>query len=103
MRPTFYYHPRMLEYDFGPQHPFRPERLALCVELLSHYRIEPVDPGVATEADALRVHSTDFLETFKLADRAISGGNDMRSEKLSDAVIEHGFASGDNPPFPNMW
>lgn len=93
----------MLEYDFGPQHPFRPERLALCVELLSHYGIEPVGPGVATEADALRVHSSEFLETFRLADRAISGSNDMRSEQLSDAVVEHGFASGDNPPFPNMW
>src|SRR5438874_1163525 len=37
----------MLDYDFGPQHPFRPERLVRCVELLSRYGIEGTDPGIA--------------------------------------------------------
>ncbi len=104
MRPTFYYHPRMLAYDFGPQHPFRPERLQLCVELLSHYAIECKDPGVANEKDALRTHSKEYIETFKQIDKLIAGLDDLNDEEFEkSAVIKHGFASGDNPPFHGMW
>src|SRR6476619_1474388 len=104
MRPTFYYHPRMLAYDFGPQHPFRPERLELCVELLSHYGIQCIDPGVATEEDALRVHSKEYIETFKEINKLLAGLDDLSDQELEkSAVLRHGFASGDNPPFVKMW
>jgi acetoin utilization protein AcuC len=109
MRPTFYYHPRMLEYDFGPQHPFRPERLVHCVELLGRYGIEPVDPGTATEEDALRVHSAEYIDTFKKVDASVSKDEGLGLDKLSDRDFEaspvwkHGFATGDNPPFSGMW
>ena len=109
MRPNFYYHPRMLEYDFGPQHPFRPERLQRCVELLSRYGIETTDPAGATEEDALRVHSKNYIETFQEVDRRITQDKDLGLELLDDIrfesspIMQHGFASSDNPPFPGMW
>ena len=34
MEAPFFYHPRMLAYDFGPHHPLKPERLRRTVELL---------------------------------------------------------------------
>ena len=99
----------MLAYDFGPQHPFRPERLQRCVELLSRYGIETTDPGIATKEDALRVHSKEFIETFKEVDRRMTENQDLGLETLDDILLEaspiikHGFASSDNPPFPGMW
>ncbi len=99
----------MLEYDFGPEHPFRPERLARCVELLSRYGIVCEDPGVASDADALRVHSQDYLTTFRQVDELASspGSFERAIEKVVDLEASpyfcHGFLSGDNPPFPGMY
>lgn len=103
MRPPYYYHPRMLAYDFGPQHPFRPERLARCTELLSRFGVEPVDPGVASLDDALRVHSAEYLNLVRRLDERIRGSELEVSREEYDALTSAGFLSGDNPPFPGMW
>lgn len=91
----------MLEYDFGPQHPFRPERLARCVELVSRFGLETADPGPATEADARLVHPAEFLDALRLGERL------TRRESLSAAEVQlldrHGLLSSDNPPFPGMF
>lgn len=91
--PRFYYHPRMTEYDFGPKHPLKPERLSRTIALLEAVvpDIEILDPGLALESDVLRVHSPEYLETIQ----ALSNGmcvEDMR-----------GFGPGDNPPFHGMY
>jgi acetoin utilization protein AcuC len=91
----------MLAYDFGPQHPFRPERLGNCVELLSHYHLETTDPGIGTEQDTLRVHSPEYVKAFQRIDDAIQNNGRLNSDL--DSAVRHGFASGDNPPFPGMW
>jgi acetoin utilization protein AcuC len=99
----------MLEYDFGPQHPFRPERLTKCVELLGRYGVVTDDPGFATEADALRVHSKDYLDTFKQVDALVSAGDSLDPEMIDENLlgesphIRHGFLSSDNPPFSGMY
>ncbi len=93
MIPRFYYHPRMTEYDFGPRHPLKPERLRRTIALLEVVEpgIELLDPGLALDTDVLRIHSPDYLETIQ----ALSNGmcvEDMR-----------GFGPGDNPPFHGMY
>lgn len=99
----------MLEYDFGPQHPFRPERLERCVELLSRYGVESTDPGVALYEDAARVHDPGYLETFQSIDKLVSGQGTWHRNLADEeflpgtALVKSGFLSGDNPPFPGMW
>ncbi len=91
MLPNFFYHPRMLSYDFGPQHPLRPERLRRAIKLLEFYGVEPLDPGLATEQDLLRVHSREYIRAVQ----SISEG--------ASAEGFWGFGSGDNPPFEGMY
>jgi len=93
--PHFYYHDRMLDYDFGPRHPLRPERLARTVALLrSVGGLEPIDPGLGDETDLLRVHDTDYIACV----RKLSGGEDI----TASAQRESGFGSMDNPVFSGM-
>lgn len=96
MSAPFFYHPRMLTYNFGPGHPLKPERLRRTIELLKAEapEIEILDPGLATEEDLLRVHSTDFLEMV----RAMSLHPNLDEEKDN-----MGFSRHDTPPFEGMW
>ena len=88
----FYYHPRMLAYDFGPQHPLRPERLLRTIETLESSGFEPKDPGEGNVEDVLRVHSEEYVH-------AIQG-----AEHLSGAErAQFGVSSGDTPVFEGMY
>lgn len=94
--PHFYYHPRMMSYDFGPQHPLKPERLRRTMELLAACApgVEFMDPGFAAEGDVLRVHDERLMEAVK----ALSEGRRIaRSEAEA-----FGFSSMDTPPFRGM-
>jgi len=88
----FFYHPRMLRYNFGPQHPLRPERLRRTIELLGAFGVEPTDPGEGTIEDPLRVHSAEYVEAVENADG------------LSYAEANRfGFATQDTPRFTGMF
>jgi len=84
--PHFYYTPDILNYNFGPGHPLKPERLRRTIELLGRYGVEPRDPGQGRVEDLLRVHDEDYVEDVR------GGGSP-----------EFGFGRGDNPAFPGMW
>lgn len=93
----FFFDPRMTAYDFGPKHPLRPERLLRTVALLKH--MDPgfvvTDPGIAADADLLRVHSAEYVGVV----RALSEGG-----RVGESLMESsGFWSGDNPPFAGMY
>ncbi|HEY3782813.1 MAG TPA: hypothetical protein VGL56_17150 [Fimbriimonadaceae bacterium] len=88
---SFYFHPRMLDYNFGPNHPFKPDRLERAVALLANLGIKPTDPGLATIDDALRVHDEGYLD-------AIAHAMDLDADELS----MYGISPGDTPAFPNM-
>lgn len=92
--PNFFYSEGILRYDFGPQHPLKPERLRRTVELLGRYGVEPIDPGPGRVEDLLRVHDEEFVRAVQAID-AGEGTPEMRTR--------HGFGSTDNPPFPGMW
>lgn len=102
MLPHFYYHPRMMQYDFGPRHPLKPVRLARtihCLDALLQAQtgrpLEPTDPGLANPEDVARVHDQDFIEVVQ----ALGAG-----EKLPPEVLfTYGFSNVDTPPFPGMY
>src|SRR5687768_7401397 len=83
----------MLAYDFGPQHPLRPERLRRAVALLEQFGVEPVDPGEGTIEDVLRAHDEGYVDAVKA----------LSHDPRSTTNVSRGFGSGDNPPFGGMY
>jgi acetoin utilization protein AcuC len=91
--PHFYYSSEILNYNFGPQHPLKPERLRRTIELLERYGLKWIDSGPGSPADPLRVHSEDYVEAVRVI-----------SESENDELrAQYGFWRGDNPSFPGMW
>ncbi|MCB8932313.1 MAG: hypothetical protein M9921_08615 [Fimbriimonadaceae bacterium] len=91
----FFYHPRMLAYDFGPRHPLKPERLRRAVELIGQWGIAPNDPGEGRLEDVLRVHDPLFVETVEGLSRGAFVNESVR--RLT------GFGTIDNPVFAGMF
>lgn len=87
----------MMEYDFGPKHPLKPVRLARTMALLRAIvpDVSFIDPGLASEADILRVHSRAYLDIVK----AVSRGDEVGKDEL----FVSGFGSVDTPPFPGIF
>jgi acetoin utilization protein AcuC len=91
-------HPDFLDYDFGPAHPLRPERLTAGIGLLEACGMydASVDtpPVVAASPDELSlVHDEAYI------DAVIGAG----SGDAPPVVYAHyGLDSHDNPPFPCM-
>ena len=92
MAAPFFYHRRMLRYDFGPRHPLRPERLRRTIELLESLCPDLVieDPGLATDEELRLVHTSEYLAAV-----AWQSANPVPNASF-------GFSSGDNPPFVGM-
>jgi acetoin utilization protein AcuC len=95
MAAALIYDDRLLEYDFGPAHPLRPQRLRMTYELLAAYGAieEPVPPREARAEEILAAHSPDYVDAVA----RIGAG-----ERLPHAAV-YGFGPGDNPPFPGIF
>lgn len=93
MVPGFYFHPRMMDYDFGPRHPLKPVRLARTVALLKAVvpQVKLPDPGLASIEDIERIHDPAYVALVRRATRATA-------EELARA----GIAAGDTPAFAKM-
>ncbi len=96
MVPNYCYHPRMMEYDFGPRHPLKPIRLELTRQIIeSAAEIQVIDPGMGSELDLLRVHTPDYL---RLVQDASAG------ERIPQGMAQkYGIGTGDTPIFPGMY
>lgn len=94
MLPNFFYHPRMLAYDFGPQHPLKPDRLRRTIQLAESFGVECIDPGPGDIEDVLRVHDQGYV---KAVQSISDGAQDL------DFTWPFGFDRGDNPSFPGMY
>jgi acetoin utilization protein AcuC len=108
----FYYHPRMLAYDFGPQHPLKPERLRRAVLLLESYGVTPIDPGEGGDHDVLRVHDGDYVDAVANKSSELSNStvrpdhrkDQQRDRRLGLDPFKFGFSPmSDNPPFAGMY
>lgn len=84
----------LLAYDFGPEHPLRPQRVELTIALAEACGLlEPVTvvrPEPPPGAALARVHDLDYLAAVQAA--SPSGA----------PVPRHGIGPGDTPPFPGM-
>lgn len=102
MLDRFYFNPANYAYDFGPQHPLRPERLARTLKLLEHY----AGPGYlnaepCTEDDLLLVHSPEYVDGVRAVDEAAQNGQ-LGDDEILELRSLYGFW-GDNPPFAGMF
>ncbi len=98
--PALYlFSPRYLAYDFGPDHPLRPERgralqdLLAAMRLLDGRHVCVREPAPATEEELLLAHAPAYVDTVK----ALSGG--LRDPARAEAA---GLGEGDTPAFPGM-
>ena len=98
MRASIVYHDDFLRYDFGPEHALREVRVKLARDLAVAYGLigddgaEELSPSPAVEADALRVHTPEFLSKVK-----------ELSANPSGSSYEHGLGTADNPVFQGMY
>jgi acetoin utilization protein AcuC len=94
---AFYHHPDYLHYDFGPQHPFRPERIEAAMDLLRTttrlHGSQVMRPHPAEARELELVHSAAYI---RVVDEAGSGGSP------SGALADYGLTQSDNPAFPDM-
>jgi acetoin utilization protein AcuC len=79
-------------YNFGPDHPMKPARLALAYSLMDEAGIlegdvQVVKPVLASEADLLQVHTKDYVEAVK-------------AERPS---CSFGIGDADTPAFAGMY
>lgn len=91
--PHFYFHERMLAYDFGPRHPLQPERVRRFLRLLGSYvpDLQCINPGPGEVSDVLRVHAPEYVDFVA---RLPDGGD-------AEERFTYGFGS-DTPPFPGI-
>lgn len=89
------YSPEVVDYDFGPQHPLRPERVMLTRELIAAYGLladgAEIPARAATDEELLLVHTEPYLDAVRRAGAGEPGPWDR-----------FGFGPGDNPIFPGM-
>lgn len=91
---TLIHRPEYGQYDFGPDHPFSPSRLAMLLDLLDELGVPPerVAPPSATREEILSVHDPAFVEMVEALDRG-------EARPGADAF---GLGTPDNPVFPGM-
>ena len=91
---TLIHRPEYAGYDFGPEHPFTPGRLAMLLDLIRSlgHPVAPVPPPAATREEILSVHDEAFVAMVEALDR---GETRPEAERF-------GLGTGDNPIFPGM-
>jgi acetoin utilization protein AcuC len=91
----FFFHPGAFDYDFGPQHPLRPERLRRTLRLMEAvglFEEMPVEePPFAPRDDLLRCHSSEYLHAVEQASAGAA------------PELAFNLRASDNPAFPGMW
>jgi acetoin utilization protein AcuC len=90
---------QLLGYDFGPQHPLRPERLTYGTDLLAQASLwlperETIRPSVASREELQVVHAPDYVALVERSETA--NATDFAG------LQRYGLGPGDNPWFPNI-
>jgi acetoin utilization protein AcuC len=89
----FAYSDELAWFDFGPEHPFKPERAYKTYELCTRYGVmnqpwmQILEPKPIAERLLLLFHEPDYIRLLKKA----SAG------KVCLEMLEHGLGSADNP------
>jgi len=91
---TLIHRPEYAGYDFGPEHPFTPARLAMLLDLIQSlgHAAPTVAAPAATREEILTVHDEAFVAMVEALDRGESQPEAGR----------FGLGTQDNPIFPGM-
>jgi len=87
------------QFDYGPEHPLRMERLGLTWRLMEAYGLTALPrakvwaPERAELEEIARFHSREYIEIL----RAVSAGDWVPN------AASYGLGPGDNPIFPGLW
>jgi len=96
--PCLIYVPELLNYNFGPQHPFNPLRLKLTIDLITGLDLlkpaRAYPPRVAEDEDLLMVHDRYYIEAVKRAGE--------KGEADEQSTLYYELGTEDNPVFPKM-
>ncbi|MGZ3616088.1 MAG: acetoin utilization protein AcuC [Ktedonobacteraceae bacterium] len=106
-RAKLIFDPKELDYDFGPEHPLQPGRIAALMDLLEICGLwQNTDASsslhlrAATTEELSLVHTSDYISAVQTL------GNSDNVETLDNEhmqlAIKHGFAEGDTPVLPRM-
>jgi acetoin utilization protein AcuC len=99
-----------LNYDFGPEHPLQPRRLAALIDLLESsglWRSDDRQRGLPLRAATIEelglVHRADYIAAVQRLGRREEVGvsREERTERVQLA-LEYGFGDGDTPALPGM-
>ncbi|MBI3964722.1 MAG: acetoin utilization protein AcuC [Chloroflexi bacterium] len=100
-RSRLVFRPEYADYNFGPQHPLRPERFGAGLELFEAAGLGPqpdewLAPPPATPAELGLVHTSEYLD-------AVQRLSDHAHDPLAGADGHRwGLGPGDTPAFPGM-
>ncbi|MFC1531781.1 acetoin utilization protein AcuC [Thermodesulfobacteriota bacterium] len=95
----FVYSDETAWFDFGPDHPFKPERAAKTYELCNRYGvmhqpwIKILKPASMDESLLTLFHETDYLRLVKKASHG----------EVSIEMLERGIGTQDNPILPGVF
>ncbi len=98
-RAIFYYSAEMSWYDFGSDHPFKPERAQKTFELCNRYGVlnhpwmEVKAPSVLPESRLLLAHSAPYLDVV----RRVGEG------EIFEEMLQYGIGTEDNPPLKGIY
>lgn len=89
--------PALGAYELAPDHPLKPERVLLTIDLIEAYglvssgALERIAPRPATTEELMRVHDAEYIETVI-----------EYSSGRSPWMVHRGIGPGDTPAFPGM-
>jgi acetoin utilization protein AcuC len=95
----FVYSDETARFDFGPDHPFKPERATKAYDLCNRYGVMNypwmtlLDPPPAEESLLTLFHEPDYLRILKGASQG----------EVSNHVLERGLGTEDNPILPGIY
>jgi acetoin utilization protein AcuC len=99
LRTAFIYTPRFLDFDYGPGHPLRNERLGLTYDLINACELlalpsaRCIEPEPATDDELLVFLKPDYLKVLKAVDAGCTPPEALR----------YGLGTPDNPILPGIY
>jgi acetoin utilization protein AcuC len=99
MKSFFIYSDTLSRFEYSPNHPFRPERAAIMLDLCKRYGlidetwISLVNPEPISDDLLLMFHTGRYLETLRDAGHGV----------ITEDTVIAGLGSSDNPIFPDMF
>ncbi|MEX2716408.1 MAG: acetoin utilization protein AcuC [Candidatus Sigynarchaeum springense] len=93
-------------YNFGEQHPLKPERVLLTWELIKGLKLHEhpncvvMEPRMATDEELELLHTKEYIDFVKRVDAALDLG--PLSDDMEIQGMRYNLGPGDNPVFPKM-